>query len=113
MLAVSSSGEDFIVIDDLTTCAEVIIRVKLKAATWQCQYLNIPKCEESFDGKIPQMIQTFLFFITFSTICSHIFFLFPHTHLQSFITLTMTRKLQTVDNLQEAVSVLLVLFAAF
>ena len=32
MLAVSS-GKDFIVIDDLTTCAEVIIRVKLKVAT--------------------------------------------------------------------------------
>lgn len=69
--------------------------------------LNNPKCEESFDGKIPQMIQTFLFFITFGTIRSHI------QHLQIFITLTMTWKLQALDNLQEAVSVLLVLFAAF
>ena len=39
--------------------------------------------------------------------------LFTQTLLPSFITLTMTWKLKTVANLQEAVSVSLVLFAAF
>lgn len=39
--------------------------------------------------------------------------LFTQTRLPSFITLTMTWKLKTVANLQEAVSVSLVLFAAF
>ena len=38
---------------------------------------------------------------------------FGTIRLPSFITLTMTWKLKTVANLQEAVSVSLVLFAAF